>query len=78
MARSTQGICFQLPAPLGQRNKEDVAPDVFAEDGQHLGAADLGESGGLNVACAVDAEARVAAQIGFEKIGRGGESAQQR
>ena len=29
---------LQLLAALSERNKEDVAPDVFAEDRQHLGA----------------------------------------
>ena len=29
------GNLLQLPAALGEGNKEDVAADVFAEDGQH-------------------------------------------
>ena len=66
VARSTQGIA---PVACGARqgDKEDVAPDVFAEDRQHLSAADLGEAGGLNVACPIDAETRVALQKGLRK-----------
>ena len=67
VACSTQGICFKLLAALAEGNKEDVAADVFAEDGQHLGAAHLGQPGGLDVACAGDAEARVALEIGLEQ-----------
>ena len=60
------GNGFKLLAALVDGNKEDVAADVFAEDGEHLGAANLGESGGLDVAGAGDAEAGVAFEIGFE------------
>ena len=63
VACSTQGICFQLLAPLGERNEEDVAADVFAEDGQHLGAAHLGQPAGLDVAGPGDAEAGVVIEI---------------
>ncbi len=57
------GNLLQLPAPLVQGHKENVAADVFAEDGQHLGAGHLGEPGGLNVSGAGDAEARVALEV---------------
>ncbi len=62
MAFSIHGICFQLPPPLLQRHKEDIAPDVFAEDRQQLRAADLGQPRSLNVARPGNAEARVAGQ----------------
>ena len=54
------GDGFKLLAPLGERDKEDVAADVFAEDGEHIRAADLGKAGGLNVAGPGDAETGVA------------------
>ena len=63
------GNLFKLPAPLAQGNEKDIAPDVFAEDRQHLSAADLGEPRGFDIACPLDAEAPVAAQPGFEKVG---------
>ena len=61
------GNSFKVFAPLANGNKEDVASDVFSEDGEHLGAANFGEAGGLDVASAGDAEARVAFEIGLEK-----------
>ena len=58
------GNGFKLLAPLVDGYEEDVAADVFTEDGEQLGARDLGESGSLDVACAGDAEAGVAFKIG--------------
>ena len=69
------GNLFQLLAPLVQGNKEDVAADVFAEDGQQVAARDFGQAGGLNVAGAGDAEARVALEIRFEDKAGGDENA---
>ena len=51
---------FKLLAALAEGNKENVAPDVFAEDREHIGAAHFSEARGLNVGSAGDAEARVA------------------
>ena len=61
------GHLLQLLAPLTQRNKEDVAADVFAEDREHLRTAHLGQPGGLDVAGPGNAEALVAHNISFEK-----------
>ena len=72
------GNLFQLLAPFVERDKEDVAPDIFAEDRQHLRSADLVEAGGLDVACPGDAEAPVAAEVALEKVGRCAQPAQHR
>ena len=63
VACSTQGICFELLAALADGDEENVAADVFAEDGQHLCAAHFGEPGGLDVFRPGDTEARVALQV---------------
>ena len=63
------GNGFKLLAPLADGDKEDVAADVFAEDGEQLSARDFRESGGLNVAGAGDAEAGVAFKIGSGEDG---------
>ena len=69
------GNLFQLPAALGQRDKENIAPNVFAEDRQHLRAAHLGETGSLDVVCPGNVEARIATQEGVEKECAGGQPA---
>ena len=68
------GDGFKLLAALADGNKEDVAADVFAEDGEHLGAGDFSEAGGLDVAGAGDAEAGVAFEIGLEEVAGGAEA----
>ena len=70
------GNLFQLPAPLGQRNKEDVAPNVFAKDRQHLRTAHLGQASSFNVAGPGNAKARIALQVGLEKEGTCSQAAQ--
>ena len=57
------GNLLQLPAPLAERDKKYVAPDVFAEDRQHVSAADFAQPGNLNAVCPFDAETRVVVQI---------------
>ncbi len=51
---------LKLLAAFAEMNKEDVLADVFAKHRKHLRARYLGQARGLNVACARDAEARVA------------------
>ena len=70
------GNLLQLLAALGQRHMEDVAPNIFTKDRQHLSAANLSEAVGLNIACLMDAESLVALQKLLEKNGRGCTSAQ--
>ena len=65
------GNGFELLAALADGDEEDVAANVFSEDGQHLGAGDLREAGGLDLADAGDAEARVAFEIVLEEIACG-------
>ena len=65
-----------MRAPLRQGYKEDVAPDVFAEDRQQLGAADFVESGSLDVACSRNAKVSVALDECLEKVSRSSQPAQ--
>ncbi len=58
------GNTLKCPASLIQRHKKNVAADVFAKDGQQVGAAHLGEARSVNVAGTGDAETRIA----FEKM----------
>src|SRR5450631_1323031 len=67
---------FQLFAPLGDWNKEDVASYVFTEYREHLRAAYFSEPGGLDVAGTGDAEACVALEIMLEHHASRGESAE--
>ncbi len=50
---------LELFAALRERHKEDVAPDIFAEYGQHLCAAHLSQARRLDIAGACDAETSV-------------------
>jgi len=70
------GDGFELLAALVERNKEDVAADVFAEDGEDFSARNLGEAGGFDISGAGDAEAGVAAEIGFDGENSGGKRAE--
>ena len=67
---------FQLPAPLGEGNKKDVAPDVFAEDRQHFSTAHFSQARSFNVARPGNAKARVALEIGFKKVSACGQAAE--
>ena len=64
------GNGFKFPAPLADRHKKDVAADVFAEDRQHLRAADFREPGRLDIAGAFNAEAPVAFERLFKENAR--------
>jgi len=70
------GDLLELMAALGKGDEEDVAADVFSEDGEHVGAGDLGEAGGVDVGGAGDAEACVALDVGLEQVGGGAEAAE--
>ena len=63
---------FKLFAALADGYEEDVAPDVFAKDGKHLGAADFSKTGGLDVAGAGDAKTGITLEISFEEVACGG------
>jgi len=64
------GDGLELLAALANGNEKDIAAYVFTEDGEELGAGDFREAAGLDLACAGDAEAAVAFEIGFEEIAR--------
>src|ERR1035437_10285357 len=68
------GNRFELFASFVNGNEEDVAADVFAEDGEHLRATYFSEPGGLDVAGTGDAEARVTLEIVLEHHTSRGES----
>src|SRR3569833_3183535 len=59
------GNLFELLATFLDGDEEDVSADVFAEYGEHVGAADLSEAGGLDVSGSGNAEAGVV----LEKVG---------
>ncbi len=67
---------FKLLAPVAEVDKENIAADVLAEDGQQLGAAHLSHAGGLDIAGACNAEASVALKKCFQEKDAGGRSAQ--
>ena len=69
------GDLFESAAPFVQGHKKYVAADVFAEDGQQIGAGHFGEAGGLDVAGAGNAETRVAFEIMREHNASRGEAA---
>src|SRR5665213_1885442 len=67
------GNRFKFLAALVQRDKENIASNVFPEHWKKLRARDLSESNCLDVACAGNAEAPVALQIGLGELRRGDE-----
>jgi hypothetical protein len=66
------GNLFELLAALFDGDEKDVAADVFAEDGKHVGAADLGETSRLNVCGSGDAEAGVVLEEVGESVSADG------
>ena len=66
------GNTLEFTPSLVQRDKKDVAADVFPKHGHQIGPAQLREAGSLNVAGASDTETRVAFNIMREhEAGRG-------
>ena len=70
------GDLLQLLAPLAEGNEKDVAPDVFAENRQHFGAAHFREPRGLDAARALNAEAGVAFEVSLQEENASGQAAQ--
>ena len=70
------GDSFELLAALGERDEEDVAADVGAEDGQDVFSVDFTEAAGLNAGGAIDAEVGVADEELAGDVGSGGEGAE--
>ena len=80
VAWRTQGICSRARRRLRERDEEEVASDVGAEDGEEIGAAQLAVAEGLDGGGGIDAEAGIVieeAARGDEKSGDDAERGQE-
>ena len=62
------GNLLELFAAKGNRDKEDIPPDVFAKHRQHLRARYFRQAAGLYIAGSGDAKARIAFEKGLGDV----------